>query len=276
MQRSPAAPADRTTRPRRALLGVLLGAALLVPGCVDAAMEHRVRANAFLRGGDAEAALRECDEGLARKRDDVPLLIMRGKALFELDRMADARTAYTEALAAGTTAGAEPRSLADAHLGLGMVASRQRDWAQARSSFSTLVAINDKDATSHLNVARACLELLDLPCAVEHGETAARLRGNEENVLYTLGVIYLAAGKPAEATLTFQHICDVAPGVASCPYGLSLVAAKAGDKARALAELREAVGRKVPNPDHIADDPGFASLRGDPEFAALVAKAGEK
>jgi len=242
--------------------------------CVEPATEHRVRANAFLRGGDAEAALKECELGLERKRDDVALLILKGKALFELDRLDESRGAYEAALTAGKSE--PPRALAEANLGLGMIASRQRDWLGARKQFETLVAINPKDATSHLNVARACLQLADLPCAVEHGEVAGKLRGDDESVLYTLGTVYLAADKPKEAELTFQHICEVVPGAATCPYGLAVVAAKQGDKVRALTQLREAVARKVPNPENIAKEPSFAGIKDDPEFVALVASATAK
>ena len=155
-----------------------------------------------------------------------------------------------------------------------MVASRQKDWPAARKYFETLVAINEKDASSHLNVAKTCLELKDIECALRHGEEAGHLRGDEEPVLYALGTIYLAAGKPGEAELTFQHICAAVPGSASCPYGLALVAARNGDKPRALQQLDDAVRRKLPNPDQIGADPGFASIKDDPEFQKIVARAG--
>jgi tetratricopeptide (TPR) repeat protein len=253
------------------LLGLVGGAGLGLVGCMDRAAEHRTRANAYLRGGDSALALKECDEGLAVKPDNLPLLILKGKALFELDRLDEAREAYERAVTVGKSE--EQRSLSEAFLGLAMIASRQRDWKVARGHFEALVRVNDKDAASHLNVARACLELKDLECAVQHGEEAGKLRGNEEPVLYTLGTIYLAADKLKEAELTFQHICDVVPGAASCPYGLALSAAKAGDKARALSQLREAVKRKIPNPDKLALEPGFASLKDDAEFQALAEKA---
>ena len=246
---------------------------LLLGACVDQAAEHRVRANAFLRGGDAAAALKECDDGLGQKKGNVPLLILRGKALFELDRLDDARDAYQAALDADRAEGHDGHALAEAYLGLAMAASRQKDWPAARKHFETLVGYNPKDGSSHLNVAKACLELKDLDCAVHHAEEAGRLRGNEEPVLYALGTIYLAAGKPKEAELTFQHICEAAPGVASCPYGLALVAARAGDRKTALTQLDEAVRRKLPNPDHIAADPGFASIKDDPEFQRIAARA---
>src|SRR5262249_6950031 len=199
-------------------------------------------------------------------------LILKGKALFELDRMDEAREAYERAIVVGKNE--EPRALSEAFLGLAMIASRKHDWKTARGHFEALVRINDKDAVSHLNVARACLELKDFECAIQHGEEAGKLRGNEEPVLYTLGTIYLAADKLKEAELTFQHICDVVPGASSCPYGLALAAAKAGDKATALAKLREAIARKVPNPGRIATDAGFASLHEDAEFIALAHQTG--
>jgi tetratricopeptide (TPR) repeat protein len=238
---------------------------------VDRAAEHRVRANAFLRGGDAAAALKECDDGLAGKQGNVPLLILRGKALFELDRLDDARSAYQAAV--GASGGEEGRPLAEAYLGLAMIASRQKDWPAARKHFETLLRFNDKDGSSHLNVAKTCLEMQDLACAVSHAEAAAHQRGDEEPVLYALGTIYLAAGKVPEAELTFRHICEAIPGAASCPYGIALVAARSGDRKKALEELSAAVDRKLPNPDQIARDPGFASLKGDPEFEKIVARA---
>lgn len=250
---------------------LLAGALLLLGACVDRAAEHRVRANAFLRGGDAASALKECDEGLADKHGNVALLILRGKALFELDRLDDARGAYQAAL--DGSKGGEERAFEEEHLGLAMIASRQKDWPAARTHFEALVKLNDKDSSSHLNLAKTCLELGDLACAVSHAEAAAHGRGDEEPVLFSLGTIYLAAGKVQEAELTFRHICDAIPGAASCPYGLALVAARSGDKKKALDELSDAVRRKLPNPDQIAKDPGFASLRDDPEFQKIAASA---
>jgi tetratricopeptide (TPR) repeat protein len=265
-------PERRPSRPAPLVIAVLLGAFLL-PACVDRATEHRVRANAFLRGGDAAAALRECDLGLEQAGRDSGLFVLRGKALFELDRLDEARGAYEQALAAGKAKNQPDQAFAEVYLGLAIIASRQKNWQAAREQFEALVRINDKDATSHLNVARTCLELKDVTCAISHGETAGKLRGNDEGVLYTLGTIYLAAGKPKEAELTFEHICEVVPDAASCPYGVALVAARTGDKPRAIARLRQAIDRKIPNPGQMATEPGFASIKDDPEFLELVAKA---
>jgi tetratricopeptide (TPR) repeat protein len=260
----------RRARPFAQLCAAILIAASAA-GCVDKGTEHRVRANAFLRGGDAASALKECDLGLARKSGDLPLTILRAKALFELDRLEEAKASYEQALDLGKNQ--PPSSLAEANLGLAMVASRRGAWAEARKQFEALVAINEKDATSHLNVARVCLEQKDLPCAVLHGERAELLRSGEENVLFTVGTIYLKADRPKDAERVFLRICELSPAAATCPYGAALVAAKQGDKPRALAELQKAVDRKLPNPSQLAKEPGFASLRDDAEFKAIADKA---
>ncbi len=69
----------------RTLACLALLASLAGTGCLDKSSEHRIRANAFLRGGDAKSAVAECDQGLAIKKDDPALLMLKGKALFELD-----------------------------------------------------------------------------------------------------------------------------------------------------------------------------------------------
>jgi tetratricopeptide (TPR) repeat protein len=237
-------------------------------GCVDKPTEHRVRANAYLRGGEPAKALEECDLGLQRDGKDVPLLIMRGKSLFELERYDEAKRSYAAALEAGE--GMDAKSLGEAQLGLAMVAVRQDDHGEAKLRFGELVKINPKDADARLNLARVCLSMNDTTCALEHGIEAGHLRGTDESVLFTLGRIYTVAKKYDEAERTFQHICEVVPGASSCPYGIALVAAQKGDKDRALEKLREAVKRKLPQPDKLADDPLLAPIKDDLEFKKLA------
>lgn len=261
-------------RPTRALAVLGLLFSLTSAGCLDKSSEHRIRANAFLRGGDAQSAVKECDLGLAMKKDDPALLILKGKALFELPDLDESKKAYERALEVGD--GQDPRSLIDAHVGLAMIGSRQGNWKEARAHFEAIVKADERSVSARLNLARACVSLKDFECAVAQAEVAGRTAGNDEVTLYTLGTVYLSADKPAEAEKTFQHICDVVPTAATCPYGLAMVAAKTGDKARALAKLKEAIERKVPDPERIPSEPYFASVKDDPAFVAMVAKASEK
>jgi hypothetical protein len=260
------------SRVSRSLASIALLLSVAQAGCLDKSSEHRIRANAFLRGGDAQSAVNECDQGLAIKKNDPALLILRGKALFELDNLDEAHKSYERAIEAGD--GQDPRGLIEAHVGLAMIGSRRGDWNEARHHFEEVVkADQGKNASSHLNVARACISLKDMDCALQHAETAGHLAGNDEATLFTLGTVYLSADKPAEAEKTFQHICDVIPGASSCPYGVAMVAAKTGDKTKALAKLKEALDRKVPDPARVLTDPAFASLKDDPQLQAMVASA---
>ena len=108
-------------------------------------------------------------------------------------------------------------------------------WVKAGEEVKILENDTGEDLTA-VTFAQIILEeerrktgLLSLPVLrdiIQHGEAAGRIRGDEEGVLYTLGTIYLTAGKLKEAELTFQHICDVVPGASSCPYGVALVASQ--------------------------------------------------
>jgi tetratricopeptide (TPR) repeat protein len=246
--------------------------ALSQAGCLDKSSEHRIRANAFLRGGDAQSAVNECELGLAMKKDDPALLILKGKALFELSKLDEAKVSYERALEVADDR--DPRGLIEAHVGLAMIASRQGRWPEARAHFEEIVKLDGgKIAASHLNLARACVSLKDMECAVSHAEAAGHRAGNDEATLFTLGTVYLSADRPDDAEKTFQHICEVVPGAATCPYGVAMVAAKKGDKARALAKLKEAIERKVPDPSRIPNEPYFASIKDDADFVALVTEA---
>jgi tetratricopeptide (TPR) repeat protein len=257
---------SRLSQPLAAL--VLAFALLGTVGCVDKPTEHRVRANAYLRAGEAKSALAECDMGLQESPKDSALLILRGKALFELLRYKEAAKDFKSAIEAGKDL--DKRALSEAQLGLAMVAMRTEDFPEAKSRFAKLVEANPKDGDARINLARVCLQLKDTTCAIEQGEAAGKLRGNDEGVLFTLGRIYLVAGKYDDARKTFERICTVAKNAASCPYGVALVLAQQGDKPGALKKLREAIALKLPNPEQLSDDPLLAPLKDDDEFKKLA------
>ncbi len=255
-------------------LGIRLVCLLLLAtslACVERSTEHRIRANALFKSGAYREAMAECEQGLAAKPDDASLWVLEGKTAFELGELAAARTAYTHAISFGQ--GRRGVFLGDAYLGLAVIATREQKWEEAREQFLHLLELNPADGMSHANLARVDLELGKIDDAVAHAEEAARHRGSDEQVLFTLGKVYLAAAKSDEAEKTFDHICEVIPASASCPYGLALVALQKNDPRRAVAKLREAVERKIPHPDKLAEDPALARLKDDHEFLALAAAA---
>jgi tetratricopeptide (TPR) repeat protein len=256
-------------RPRFAFLAASF--VLVLVACVDHATEHRVRANAFFRGADYASALEECDEGLKAKPDDVGTLILRGKSLFELNRVDDAKRDFDRAVELGE--GRRKSFMGDAYLGLAIIASRQKEWEEARTQFEKLLSLDPQDVGTHTNLARVYLELGDLPKAEEHADFAVRARPRDEAALFVLGQVRLSSGKLDDAKAAYDKIVENNPKAPSGPYGLATVAARQGDKATALAKLREAVALKVPNPADIPLDPAFASIKLDPEFVEIVAGA---
>lgn len=256
--------ASAAWRPLFLLLALLLG-------CVNNTTEHRVRANAFFRAGHYPEALKECDLGLVGKPDDVGTLILRAKSLFELDRLAESKADYARAVALGQGSG--KTYMGDAYLGLAILASRDKDWKEARVEFEKLLATDPDDVGTRTNLARVCLELGNLAKAEEHARVAVALRGQDEAALFVLGRVLLAEGKLEDAGDAFSKLSAANPKASSGPYGLAMVAARKGDRAAALERLGQAVALKVPNPSEIADDPAFASMKDDPEFVRVVALA---
>ena len=62
------------------------------------------------------------------------------------------------------------------------------------------------------------------------------------------------------------------PASAAVRYELACFEATEGDRAAALARLREAIERDVGVAEYAASDEDFASLRDDPEFQALLGR----
>jgi tetratricopeptide (TPR) repeat protein len=250
---------------------VALALVTALTACVEQATEHRIRANALFKSGDYKEALAECDRGLEAKPGELSLWVLKGKTAFELGDLQAARAAYTQALSLGE--GKRGVFLGDAYLGLAVISTREQKWEDARQQFLHLLELNPADGSSHANLAKVALELGKTGEAVEHAEEAARSRGADEQVLFTLGKVYLAASRPDDAAKTFEHICEVIPNSASCPYGLALVALEKNDTQLALSKLQQAVDRKIPYPDKLASDPALARLKQHPEFARLTASA---
>jgi len=253
------------------LLPVALAILCVFGGCVERSTEHRIRANALFKSGEYQEALAECDRGIEAKPEDPSLWVLKGKTAFELGDLVQARAAYSRGLVLGE--GKRGVFLGDAYLGLAVISTREQKWADARQQFSRLLELNPNDGSSHANLAKVDLELGQIDEAVHHAEEAARNRGADEQVLFTLGKVYLAAGRGDDAQKTFAHICEVVPTSASCPYGLALVALQKNDVVGALAKLKEAVDRKIPHPEKLGEDPALARLKGEPGFVALAASA---
>ena len=107
----------------------------------------------------------------------------------------------------------------------------------------------------------------------DHPETLqslARLAGDELTLgrRAPAGRMYREALTMADQALGREHPVRIA-----ILYNLGCVAALSGDRPQALDSLRQAVEGGFRDADAMANDPDLASLRGDPEFEAIVAAA---
>jgi hypothetical protein len=75
---------------------------------------------------------------------------------------------------------------------------------------------------------------------------------------------------PARARAILAEGLELHPESRSLHYNLACVSAVAGERDRALAELRAAIASDAKSAAGAREDEDFASLRGDPEFEALL------
>jgi Flp pilus assembly protein TadD len=117
-------------------------------------------------------------------------------------------------------------------------------------------------------LARA--EALGLEFLVEvYASEVARKPGNVE-ALSELGHLYTRLGRHAEGLAVDRQVVRLMPEDATAHYNLACSLALTGAADEAFAELELAVELGYDDPDHLAADEDFASLRSDARFAALL------
>jgi pentatricopeptide repeat protein len=94
---------------------------------------------------------------------------------------------------------------------------------------------------------------------------------------------YSKQGRYAEAEKLYEETLEIErrvlgqdhPDTLASMYNLACVAARRGNREHALDCLTQAVGHGYKDADWMAKDDDLKSLRGDPAFEALVARARE-
>ena len=97
-----------------------------------------------------------------------------------------------------------------------------------------------------------------------------QMRGFPQEMIAAYDRAFAAAGLRG---VYAAFVDKLAPNKAVPRFMIALFAVRAGRTAEALALLRESTRRREPGTLWIAVHPAFASLRGQREFAALVASS---
>ena len=112
------------------------------------------------------------------------------------------------------------------------------------------------------------------PRAVVALEKAASLSGRDPNVLSSLGHVYAAAGRRAEAGQLVAELEKQSRQGYVSPYFFGLIYVGQGELDRAIAMLSQAADERSTLLVYLRMDPRFAALRSDPRFQALVRRLG--
>lgn len=164
-------------------------------------------------------------------------------------------------------------------------AARKEDKWALRFEEQGLRRLAETLATLHLNEPppppsklRAMLNLQGLiaqrDAGGERGEAAGRVLASVGSQLgfYLMRELF-ASGDFPKAVAALSIAAEVQPGSPFTWYNLACAQARAGDRRDALASLAKALDLGLPRPEQIETDTDLDSLRSDPAFAELVARA---
>jgi TolB-like protein/Flp pilus assembly protein TadD len=95
---------------------------------------------------------------------------------------------------------------------------------------------------------------------------------DDVRAMYLCAGALVERGRAEEGLSLLEHAMEMAENDPSVLYNAACVFARAGRPERALEALDGCLRRGWGNPEWIAQDPDFDSLRGDPRFDAIVAR----
>jgi Flp pilus assembly protein TadD len=110
--------------------------------------------------------------------------------------------------------------------------------------------------------------------AVQTLEKARAVAGDVPNLLGALGQAHAYAGNTAEARILLSKLDDLSRSSYVPSTARAMIHIGLGEHARALDWLETACNRRELPLCAIAVHPGYDPLRGEPRFAALLARIG--
>jgi tetratricopeptide (TPR) repeat protein len=149
-------------------------------------------------------------------------------------------------------------------------------FADARRAYEQAIALRPDDMSLHRNLGDALFRLGERTAAeAEYGlaldaiADALEVNPRDAGSLGLQGLLEAKLGRPDEARAHVAQALAIAPSDGDIHYRSAVVAALAGDRPKALADLAQALARGY-SPALARLDPDLQSLSTAPEFAALL------
>ena len=165
----------------------------------------------------------------------------RGHSAAREGRLAEAESAYRQAVAADATS-------VRAHQSLATLLVRRGDPEAALEHFGVAVRLEPENAEAHSDLGVLLSELGRNDRALEHLGRAVELEPGLVEALLTLGNVQATTGRLPEAETTFRLALENDSGNGHARLGLGGVLAQTGDFEQAVVELQAAL-RQVPEVD---------------------------
>ncbi len=160
--------------------------------------------------------------------------LARGHAAAREGRLADAESAYRQAVAADATN-------VRAHESLAVLLVRRGSPEAALEHFGVAVRLAPENAQAHSDLGELLAEMGRNDRALEHLARAVELEPGLVEALLTLGNVRTRLGRLDEAEATYRRVLESEPGSGEARLGLGAVLAQTGDFEQAVMELREAL-----------------------------------
>jgi tetratricopeptide (TPR) repeat protein len=146
----------------------------------------------------------------------------------------------------------------------GRVRIYRRDFSHLRSD-----PLNPKNASTHVNLGSALLNLGRTEEATEHFLKAIAHQPSRKEAYYGLGSALKSTGRKEEAAVQFRRALDIDPGYADAHLSLGLILFEAGTMDDARQHLAQAVRLAPRNPVANYWYGHLLHRQGDPADAAL-------
>ncbi len=155
---------------------------------------------------------------------------------------------------------------------MGFIAALRGQDAVARQWYDRAVAEDPDFPRVYRRIADLYYEKQDYASALTYYTRALKRGPGDFPALIQCGNCERHLGHPAEAGEYFRTAAAARPDSWIPAYNLGCLAAAAGERQAAVAELEAAVARGFRNADTLRDDPDWNPVRHDPAFAAAAVK----